>query len=103
VVSPHVGQSAAFALEDAFVLAKCLRDETSRSSALATFETARRRRVEPALRVVRRIGEPRLPRNPLARRLRGLLLPVRLRKEAESLQRLYGYRADWDERVLRAG
>ena len=46
-VGPHVGQGSSLALEDAFVLAKCLRDIPDASRAFSTFERVRRSRVEP--------------------------------------------------------
>jgi 2-polyprenyl-6-methoxyphenol hydroxylase-like FAD-dependent oxidoreductase len=44
--SPATGQGASMALEDAVVLAKCLRDAPDTESALAHYETLRRPRVE---------------------------------------------------------
>jgi FAD-dependent urate hydroxylase len=44
--SPAAGQGASMALEDAVILAKCLRDCPNTPSALATFEALRRNRVE---------------------------------------------------------
>ena len=45
-VGPHVGQGVSLALEDAFVLAKCLRDIPQASRAFSAFERLRRSRVE---------------------------------------------------------
>ncbi|MGQ4386556.1 FAD-dependent oxidoreductase [Streptomyces sp. SAS_270] len=44
--SPATGQGASMALEDAVVLAKCLRDAPDTVSALSLYETLRRPRVE---------------------------------------------------------
>src|SRR5262249_3248612 len=45
-IGPHVGQGVSLALEDAFVLAKCLRDLPEVPAAFAAFERLRRDRVE---------------------------------------------------------
>lgn len=44
--SPATGQGASMALEDAVILAKCLRDAPDPESALTLYETLRRPRVE---------------------------------------------------------
>ncbi|MFI5871483.1 FAD-dependent oxidoreductase [Streptomyces sp. NPDC051445] len=44
--SPATGQGASMALEDAVILAKCLRDAPDTESALTRYETLRRPRVE---------------------------------------------------------
>ena len=45
-VSPQAGQGASLAIEDAMVLAKCLRDREDHALAFATYERLRRARVE---------------------------------------------------------
>src|SRR5579859_7450364 len=45
-VSPNAGQGASLAMEDAIVLAKCLRDIPDHALAFATYERLRRERVE---------------------------------------------------------
>src|SRR6266496_6237734 len=47
-VSPSAGQGASLAVEDAIVLAKCLRDIPDHALAFATYERLRRARVERA-------------------------------------------------------
>src|SRR5262249_37443003 len=48
-IGPHIGQGASLALEDEFVVAKCLRDISEPSDAFAAFERLRRDRVEPVI------------------------------------------------------
>ncbi len=60
-IGPHVGQGPSLALEDAFVLAKCLRDLRDPARAFATFEELRRERVEPIVKQSRRTGEQKAP------------------------------------------
>jgi len=81
-VGPHVGQGASLALEDAFVLAKCLRDIPQASSAFSAFERLRRSRVEPILKQSRRTGQQKAPTGWLGRRIRDLILPIFLKSGA---------------------
>jgi 2-polyprenyl-6-methoxyphenol hydroxylase-like FAD-dependent oxidoreductase len=55
--SPSSGQGASQAIEDAVVLARCLRDVEPVPRALATFESLRRQRVERVVEQGRRNGE----------------------------------------------
>jgi 2-polyprenyl-6-methoxyphenol hydroxylase-like FAD-dependent oxidoreductase len=99
-VGPHLRQSAALALEDAFVLAKCLRDvRNDPVIALATFEQLRRERVERALKQSRRIGQRKAPGSLIGRKIRELILPTFLRRGARATEWMYGYRVNWDERI----
>lgn len=87
-IGPHVGQGASLALEDAFVIAKCLRDTPDVGAAFAMLERRRRARVEPIVRQSRRTGQQTAPRGRLGRVLRDLILPMLLRKSAQSAQGL---------------
>jgi 2-polyprenyl-6-methoxyphenol hydroxylase-like FAD-dependent oxidoreductase len=98
-VGPHVGQGAALALEDAFVLAKCLRDLFDPPEAFTTFERLRRRRAERVIAVSRRIGGRKTPAGPLASMVQNLVLPFLLRRSARATEWMYDYRLDWDERI----
>ena len=98
-VGPHVGQGASLALEDAFVLAKCLRDIPEAKRAFPAFERLRRDRVEPILKQSRRTGQRKAPTGWLGRRIRDLILPIFLKSSARSANELYGYALDWEKRV----
>jgi FAD-dependent urate hydroxylase len=98
-VGPHVGQGASLALEDAFVLAKCLRDLPDPEAAFATFEALRRERVERILAQSRRTGEQKVPTGWLGRKIRDLILPIFLRKGAQATAWMYDYPFDWEARV----
>jgi 2-polyprenyl-6-methoxyphenol hydroxylase-like FAD-dependent oxidoreductase len=100
-LGPHVGQGSSLALEDAFVMAKCLRDIPDTSQAFATFERVRRGRVEPILEQSRRTGRQKAPRGWLGRKVRDLVLPVFLRSSARAAIELYRFRIDWDAHVVR--
>jgi len=99
-VGPHVGQGSSLALEDAFVMAKCLRDIPDASLAFSTFERVRRGRVEPILRQSRRTGRQKAPTGWLGRKIRDAILPVFLKSSARAAIDLYHY--DVEAESLRA-
>ncbi len=69
-IGPHVGQGASLALEDAFLLAKALRDVADVPAAFAAFERIRRVRVEPIVKQSRRTGKQKAPSGWLGRAMR---------------------------------
>jgi FAD-dependent urate hydroxylase len=100
--SPASGQGASMAIEDAVVLAKCLRDLPDIKQALAAYEQLRRERVERVVAQGARSSSGKAA-GPIARVLRDLMLPVILKRVAssgeKSLAWMYGYHVDWDERL----
>jgi FAD-dependent urate hydroxylase len=98
--SPNEGQGASMALEDAIVLAQCLRDIDDVPSALGTFENLRRSRTERVVAYSRRLGGSKTA-GPVARRLRDLLMPFALKRFAspERMLWLYDHHIDWERRV----
>jgi 2-polyprenyl-6-methoxyphenol hydroxylase-like FAD-dependent oxidoreductase len=88
------------ALEDAFVLAKCLRDRPDAPAAFATFERLRRARVERMLKASRQTGQQKAPTRWLGRKIRDLILPLFLRKGAQATEWMYNYPFDWEERIV---
>lgn len=98
-IGPHAGQGASLALEDAFVIAKCLRDIPDVAAAFAMFHQTRRPRVEPIIRQSRRTAQQKAPHGRVGRALRDLILPMFLRKSAQSAQGLYRYPLVWEDRV----
>lgn len=97
--SPHVGQGASLAMEDAIVLAKCLRDVDAVPDAFETFESLRRDRVEEIVELSRETGSQKAPSNPVSRKVRDLVLPFFLERGVERFEEIYSYRVDWDEPV----
>jgi FAD-dependent urate hydroxylase len=67
VTSPNSGQGASMAVEDALVLAKCLRDIPDTEGAFAAYERLRRECVEKVVAYSRRIGQSKAVNNPVAR------------------------------------
>jgi FAD-dependent urate hydroxylase len=99
--SPNSGQGASLAIEDAIVLAKCLRDIPDTESAFAPYEGLRRERVEKVVAYSRRIGQSKAISNPVARWLRDQIMPFALKLFASTNSHawLYTYHIDWDEKV----
>jgi FAD-dependent urate hydroxylase len=97
-IGPHVGQGASLALEDAFIVTKCLRDLRDPAVAFSAFERLRRGSVEPVVRQSRRTGQQKAPAGWMGRKIRDLVLPRFLRKAAEDARELYAYALPvWDE------
>ncbi|MFC4111216.1 FAD-dependent oxidoreductase [Nonomuraea zeae] len=92
--SPSSGQGASLAVEDAIVLARCLRDSGDHRQAFERFEAERRPRVERVVAYSRTISNGKAA-GPVARVLRDLMLPIFLKKSAsqESLAWMYRYQA----------
>jgi 2-polyprenyl-6-methoxyphenol hydroxylase-like FAD-dependent oxidoreductase len=101
--SPSAGQGASIAIEDAVVLAKCLRDTSDLERALTTYERLRRPRVERVVRYSARVGSTKSA-GPVGRWLRDLCMPVALKLFASSSAHawLYRYHVDWNERSASA-
>ena len=99
--SPSSGQGASMAIEDAIVLAKCLRDCDDVAHALATYERLRRKRVERVVAYSARVGSSKTV-GTVGRWLRDLVMPLALRLFASPRAHawLYGYHIDWSERVV---
>jgi FAD-dependent urate hydroxylase len=97
--SSHAGQSASTALEDAIVLARCLRDLPDAEGAFAAFELLRKGRVKRIVAGARRTGNQKVPSNAFTRGLRDLVLPFFLKMGIKDAARIHSHRVDWDEKV----
>jgi 2-polyprenyl-6-methoxyphenol hydroxylase-like FAD-dependent oxidoreductase len=96
---PSAGQGASMAMEDAVVLARCLRDLGGVEEAFTAFERLRKDRVEQVVEVARKTSGRKAPTNALTRAIRDLVLPFFIRMGVESARKAYSYRVTWDERV----
>jgi len=96
VMGPHTGQGSAMALEDAIVLAMCLRDIPDIPTALTTYEHQRRSRVEQVVKLTRRIGNTKTPGR-LGRAVRDRILPLVLPLGVKQTAKVYAHRIDWDQ------
>jgi 2-polyprenyl-6-methoxyphenol hydroxylase-like FAD-dependent oxidoreductase len=99
--SPSAGQGASMALEDAIVLAKCVRDIPQLEEAFVAYERLRRARAEKVVQLSRSSGNNKAAPNAIARFLRDLIMPLILKRMANSqaLAWLYTYRVDWNDAV----
>lgn len=95
--APTSGQGASLAIEDAVVLAKCLRDLPEIPQAFAAYEQLRRERVERVVAQGARGSGDKTP-GPVARVLRDLMLPVvfKFLVTEKSLAWMYNHHVDWD-------
>ena len=102
--SPTSGQGASLSIEDAVVLAQCLRDHPTPADAFARFEAARRRRVERIVKWAARISSSKAA-GPVGRVIRDALMPVFMRMAAASpmMKEIYGYHLEWDRSGSAAG
>ncbi|HEX2513420.1 MAG TPA: FAD-dependent monooxygenase [Chloroflexota bacterium] len=100
--SPSSGQGASLALEDAVVLARCLRDLPTIPDAFAAYERLRRARVERIVAQGARSSSAKTP-GPAGRLLRDLILRVVFRYVVteKSLAWMYDYRVDLAQPVQR--
>lgn len=94
--SPSSGQGASMAIEDAVILAHCLRDAPVISSALSTYEQLRRRRVEKIVAHGARSSSSKAA-GPIGRIIRDRALPLVFRYlvTEKSMAWLYDHHVDW--------
>jgi 2-polyprenyl-6-methoxyphenol hydroxylase-like FAD-dependent oxidoreductase len=97
--SPHSGQGASLALEDAAVLAQCLRDSLKVEHAFSKFESLRRERVEKIVRQARRMGNGKVATNPVAVWFRDLVLPFFIKQGAKASEAVLSYKVEWEKEV----
>jgi 2-polyprenyl-6-methoxyphenol hydroxylase-like FAD-dependent oxidoreductase len=98
--SPSSGQGASMAIEDAVVLAKCLRDIPDLEAAFAAFKSLRQDRVERVVQHGKRSGDGKA-QGRVGAMIRDLVLPMLVRKmvSTNSLSWMYDYRIDWPAKV----
>ncbi|MDH2426893.1 FAD-dependent monooxygenase [Sphaerisporangium sp. TRM90804] len=101
--SPSAGQGVSMAIEDAVVLAKCLRDLPAPREAFAAFERIRRDRVERVVAHGRRNGSGKAP-GVAGAFLRDLTLPMIMRQVSKrnALAWIHDHRISWDAPVTAA-
>jgi 2-polyprenyl-6-methoxyphenol hydroxylase-like FAD-dependent oxidoreductase len=98
--SPNAGQGASLALEDAIVLAKCIRDIPGMQQAFSEFQKLRRSRVERIVQYSRRIGQRKYATNPVQVFFRDLMLPLFLKSaNKDSHGWMYDFKVDWSEKA----
>jgi 2-polyprenyl-6-methoxyphenol hydroxylase-like FAD-dependent oxidoreductase len=100
-ISPSSGQGASMALEDALVLAKCLRDIPTREQAFETYEQLRRERTTKMFDLGRRGDSGKFVTGAFRQWFRDLTTPVFLKLFAnpKASDWIYSYRVDWETPV----
>jgi 2-polyprenyl-6-methoxyphenol hydroxylase-like FAD-dependent oxidoreductase len=95
--TPTSGQGASLSIEDAVVLAQCLRDLPTPQQAFTRFQALRRPRAERIIRQAARVNNSKTA-TPLTRMLRDATLPLIMKLAANSKQATaaYRYHIDWD-------
>jgi 2-polyprenyl-6-methoxyphenol hydroxylase-like FAD-dependent oxidoreductase len=93
-VTPHSGQGASMALEDALVLAACIEVETSPLAAFRRFQSLRQARVEAAVRLGRQGGQQKKAQSWLAMRIRDLILPWVVPLGQKAQEKMFAFRVD---------
>lgn len=101
--SPSSGQGASMAIEDAVVLAMCLRDVSSVPAALHTYVQIRRPRVEKVVAAGARSSSIKVA-GPVGRVVRDAIMPLFIRAASRSFKAdwMHRYHIDWDAPVTAA-
>lgn len=95
-ISPHAGQGASLALEDALCLAKHLRDE-GLEGAFKAFQRDRKQRVDTIAADARKRGDNKRTITPGEAKIRERVMSLFLRFRGSSLNdAAYGYQVDWE-------
>ncbi len=99
--SPSSGQGASMAIEDAVVLAQCLRDVPGISNAFTTFERVRRKRVERIVAQGARSSSSKAA-GTIGRIIRDRTLPLIFRYVVteRSMVWLYEHHIDWQRHAI---
>lgn len=96
--SPSSGQGASMAIEDAVVLARCLRDTPDVAQAFTRYESLRRERVERVVRYSASVGSTKVA-GPVGRFFRDLMMPLALKLYGSSRAHawMYEHHIEWDQ------
>ncbi len=99
--SPHIGQGAAASMEDAVVLAKCLRDISDFKQSFAKFEALRKERTEKIVREAQKSGKLFLKSGILGKLAVRIFLTFVLRESTfkKGQNWIFSYKVDWDEKI----
>jgi 2-polyprenyl-6-methoxyphenol hydroxylase-like FAD-dependent oxidoreductase len=104
-ISPSSGQGASMALEDAVVLAKCLRDIPDLEQAFEVYGQLRRERTVKMFELGERGDSGKYITSPLQQWFRDVTTPVFLKLFAnpKASDWIYSYRVDWDTPISTNG
>ncbi len=97
--APNAGHGASMAMEDAVVLAKCLRDVPDVAAAFRAYEVQRRERVERLVATSARMGGTATP-GPIKRILRDMAIRKRLKGGPQNTAAwLTQHHIDWEAKM----
>lgn len=101
----RIGAGTAMAMEDAVILAKCLRDLPEPDAAFAAYQALRTPRVDKVVKWGQMNAKPVKVRTPWGMHLRDAFGPLVLKwlPSVASMDWLYGHHIDWNETVRPAG
>ena len=97
--SPFIGQGAAMAMEDAIILAKCLRDIPDLNKAFEKFEKLRKKRTEKIVKTSEQSGKFMTSTNPILKLFKRRLLSYFIKSYAKNLDWIFSHDMNWDEKV----
>jgi 2-polyprenyl-6-methoxyphenol hydroxylase-like FAD-dependent oxidoreductase len=97
-ISPHAGQGASLALEDAITLAKLLRNsQTSHARAFEQYTKVRRNRVERIIAAARKRGDGKRILSPTAAWIRDRVISIFVRVRGDRMNDwMYSYKNPWE-------
>jgi FAD-dependent urate hydroxylase len=100
-VSPSAGQGASMAMEDAIMLAKCLRNLATPEQAFRRYEELRRGRAERIVATGHRRGSYKAPGSRAALFVRDFFMPLALRffPTDKAMSWIYDYEIPWNDPV----
>ncbi len=88
------------AIEDAAVLAKCIRDIPNLNDAFEKFEKLRKKRVEKVVKTARQNGKVLSVTNPIQKIFRGVMLSLMLKRMSISpMNWIFSYNVEWDKKI----
>jgi 2-polyprenyl-6-methoxyphenol hydroxylase-like FAD-dependent oxidoreductase len=98
--APYFGQGASLAMEDALVLAKCLRDIPDVEQAIRLYEDMRHERTEKVALQARSMSQFKIPSKSIFGWLQEPATPAFLKSGTPSMDWIYAYQEDWNEEVM---
>lgn len=100
ITSPSSGQGASLAMEDAVVLAQCLRDLPDHRQAFSRYQELRWQRVKEIFDAAVKVNNNKAA-GPIGRRVRDAVLPLifKLTDPARAQAAVHDFTIDWDSQV----
>ena len=97
--SPHGAQGASLAIEDALILAKCIRDLNDKEIIFKTYQELRKERAERQAKQARNRGQQNLAKNPVSIFARDFFMPIAFKNGWVNEDWLYSYSIDWNSKI----